>query len=74
MKNWMCHRQKSIAVREDAQKQLKAFKETLMKAKKLSNWIWEKSELDNLLEFTVITDQGSRHKVENQSCPSCTCP
>ena len=70
----MYHRQKSIAVREDAQKQVKAFKETLMKAKKLSNWIWEKSELDNLLEFTVIADQRSRHKVEIESCPSCTCP
>ena len=40
----------------------KAFKEILIEAKKLSNWIWERSESNNLHEFTVITDQVSRYK------------
>ena len=39
----------------------------------MSNWIWEKSESNNLHESTVITDQGSKYKVEIKSCPSCTC-
>ena len=45
-----------------------------MKAKKLSNWIWEKNKSNNLHEFTVITDQGSSYKVEIKSCPSFTRP
>ena len=52
----------------------KAFKETLMKAKKLSNWIWEKRKPNKLHKFTVVTDQGSRYKVEIKSCPSCLWP
>ena len=52
----------------------KAFKEILIEAKKSSNWIWERSESNNLHEFTVITDQVSRYKAEIKSCPPCTCP
>ena len=35
-----------------------------MKAKKSSNWIWNKSESSNLHKFTVITDQESRYWVK----------
>ena len=45
-----------------------------MKAKKSSNWIWNKSESSNLHKFTVITDQESRYWVKIISPPSCTCP
>ena len=45
-----------------------------MKAKKLSSWIWEGSESNNLYKFTIITDQRSRCKVDIKSCLPCTCP
>ena len=44
-----------------------------MKAKKLSNWIWERSESNNFHKFTIITDQRIRCKVDIKSCLPCTC-